>query len=50
MDILVRTTEELEELEIEYNLTFCGESGKDEFRNCLWFCDDEADVNVYLEK
>ena len=45
MEIIVNSLQELEELEIEYNLEDCGMSGC--HVGMHWLCDSESDVNVY---
>lgn len=47
-NIFVSTLEELEEMEIEYNLEDCGMSGINSHGH--WYCDDEAEVNVYYKE
>lgn len=39
--------EELEELEVKYNLEDCGMSGK--HPGYHWYQDDEAEVSVYVK-
>lgn len=46
-ELFVKTLDELEELEIEYNLEDCGMSGQ--YYNWHWYQDDEAGVAVYFK-
>lgn len=39
--------EELEELEVEYNLEDCGMSGK--YIGYHWYQDDAAEISVYVK-
>jgi len=46
-EIKVTSLEELEELEIKYNLEDCGNSGK--YNGWKWLVDDENEVDVYFK-
>ena len=46
-EIFVKSVEELEKLEAEYNLVDCGMSGK--YHSYHWLQDDEAEVAVYYD-
>lgn len=46
-EIFVKSREELEELEVEFNLEDCGMSGQ--HYGFHWLQDDEAGVTVYYE-
>lgn len=43
----VTSLEEFEQLEIDYNLEYCGYSGT--YFNWKWFQDDEAELAVYVK-
>lgn len=44
-EIFVETVEELEDLEVEFNLEDCGMSGQ--YSGYHWLQDDDAEVAVY---
>lgn len=44
-EIFVNSIEELEELEVEYNLVDCGMSGQ--YPGYHWMHDDDSEVSVY---
>lgn len=46
-ELFVKSVEELEELECEYNLEDCGMSGK--HYGWHWYQDDEQQVAVYFK-
>ena len=46
-EIFVESAEQLEELEVEYNLEDCGMSGQ--HPSYHWLQDDEAEVAVYYD-
>ena len=46
-DIFVTSLIDFENMEIDYNLEFCGMSGR--HYGWKWYIDDEAGVNVYFK-
>lgn len=46
-EVFVKSAEELNELEVKYNLEDCGMSGQ--YPSCHWLQDDEAEVAVYYD-
>ena len=46
-EIFVTTIEDLEEMEIKYNLEDCGMSGR--HIGWHWYSDDETEVDVYFK-